>query len=223
MKDLKNRLIDILAFPAKTYEKLTDSKTSLIAGIILVGLINFLLPDVVYVFKELFLGKTTGDIVFNAVMAVIVTLLLGFIDVIFISVPLFDFFKYIKGKEIKLSKETGLGGESRTEGLRPTNIKVMKIYILSHFIIIPVSTVFYYALSSKVTQDSSLLMQNLVIIFFMVIIIWAAAIMARGINIIFGFNQIFSRLTFIVVFTWNFLFGMVFDVMIMDWLMRLFR
>jgi len=223
MKDFRNKLTDILAFPAKCYEKLTDSKASLIAGIVFIGLVDLLLPDVVYVFNELFKGKSAGDIVFNSVMAIIVMLLLGFIDVIFVSVPLFDFFKYIKGKEIRMSEETGMGGENRTQDLQPSAIKVMKIYIMSHFIIIPVSTIFYYALSINVTQDSPAFLQDLVVVIFILIMIWASAILARGINVIFGFNPVFRKLSFIVTFAWNFIFGMVFDVMIVEWLMRLFR
>jgi len=223
MSKIKAKLADILAFPAKTYEKLTDKRASLVAGIVLVGLIDFLLPDVMYVIKEFFLGKSSADIAYNAGMSVVVLLLLGFIDVIFVSVPLFDFFRYIKRKELQLAKENGMGGDDLTTDLQPSAIKVMKIYIMSHFIIVPVSTAYYYAITKNMTESSSPLMQNLALLLFMVIMIWSAAIMARGINVIFRFNTVFKRLTFISVFTWNFLFGMVFDVMIMGWLMRLFR
>jgi len=223
MNGIKAKLADILAFPAKTYEKLTDKRASLVAGIVLVGLIDFLLPDVMYVIKEFFLGKSAADIAYNAGMSVVVLLLLGLIDVIFVSVPLFDFFRYIKRKELQLAKENGMSGDDLTEGLQPSAIKVMKIYIMSHFIIIPVSTAYYYAITKNMTENSTPLMQNIALLLFMVILIWSAAIMARGINVLFCFNTVFKRLTFITVFTWNFLFGMVFDVMIMGWLMRLFR
>ncbi len=223
MNGLKTKLADILAFPVKSYERLTDRRASLIAGIILVGAVDFLLPDIMFVIKELFAGKSTADIAYNAGMSIVVLLLLGFIDVIFISVPLFDLFRYLKRKELLLAKQTGMGGEANAPDLKPSAIKVMKIYIMSHFIIIPVSTAFYYALSRNITENSSLLLQNVVMIFFMVIIVWAAVIVARGINTLFRFNPLFRRLTFIIVFTWNFLFGMVFDVMIMNWLMQLFR
>ena len=99
----------------------------------------------------------------------------------------------------------------------------MKIYIMSHFIIIPVSLAYNPCYTRLITEDSSALLVNLALIFFMIINIWAAAIMTRGLNAIFRFNMLFRRLTFIIVFTWNFLFGMVFDVMIKNWLMQLFR
>ena len=66
-------------------------------------------------------------------------------------------------------------------------------------------------------------MQNLLLILFMALMVLHAAIMTRGIDALFRMNMLFQRLLFIIVFTWNFLFGMVFDAMIVDWLMRLFR
>lgn len=100
--------------------------------------------------------------------------------------------------------------------------KIMKVYIMSHFIIIPVSTALYYAFLRNIQIDSPAWMQYLSLIIFMSILIWAAAIMTRGINTLFSFGPIFARLTFFTVFIWNFLFGMVFDMQIMNWLLRLF-
>lgn len=223
MDKLKKKLMNILAYPISLYEKLTDRKATLIAGIVLIGVIDFLLPDVKFIIKELFTDKSVPDIVYNAGMAVLVLLLLGFVDVICISVPLFDIFRYLKRKEIQFVSTTGIGKEDEQPPLRPSVIKVMKIYIMSHFIIIPVSLAYNLWDTRFITEDSSALLVNLALIFFMIINIWAAAIMTRGLNAIFRFNMLFRRLTFIIVFTWNFLFGMVFDVMIKNWLMQLFR
>jgi hypothetical protein len=223
MDKLKKKLMNILAYPISLYEKLTDRKATLIAGIVLIGVIDFLLPDVKFIIKELFTDKSVPDIVYNAGMAVLVLLLLGFVDVICISVPLFDIFRYLKRKEIQFVSTTGIGKEDEQPPLRPSVIKVMKIYIMSHFIIIPVSLAYNLWYTRFITEDSSALLVNLALTFFMIINIWAAAIMTRGLNAIFRFNMLFRRLTFIIVFTWNFLFGMVFDVMIKNWLMQLFR
>ena len=130
--------MNILAYPISLYEKLTDRKATLIAGIVLIGVIDFLLPDVKFIIKELFTDKSVPDIVYNAGMAVLVLLLLGFVDVICLSVPLFDIFRYLKRK-IQFVSTTGIGKEDEQPPLRPSVIKVMKIYIMSHFIIIPVS------------------------------------------------------------------------------------
>lgn len=221
MNGKNTRLLDILTFPKKSYENLTDNKKTLFAGIVMVGAIDLLLPDVVYIFKTLFLNKQTADIVYNAVMMVVLLLLLGFIDVFFVAIPLFDIFRMIKVKEMNIGKNSELKVET-AEDLKPSYIKVMKIYIMTHFIIVPFSTAFYFAFPSNI-ESGPAWMLNLALTFYMIINIWFSAIMARGINTIFRFSILFNRLSFIIIFTWNFLFGMVFEEMIVKWLMELFR
>ncbi|HPP34690.1 MAG TPA: hypothetical protein PK767_00415 [Clostridiales bacterium] len=223
MDNLKNKLLDILLFPARLYEKLSDRKATLAAGIVLVGVIDFFLPDVMYIIKKLFFGKTLFDIIYNAGMAVLVLLLLGFIDVICMSVPLFDISVYLKRKEAQFIMNTGIGAKEQQPALDPSAIKVMKAYIMSHFIMVPVSIIFNYVLSLDVFGENPAFLQTLAGILFIVIMIWSAAIMTRGINSLFRFSILFRRLVFMIVFAWNSLFGMVFDIMIVDWLMRLFR
>lgn len=221
MSGKNTRLLDILAFPKKSYENLTDNKKTLFAGIVLVGAIDILLPDVTYIFKTLFSGKQTADIVYNAVMMVIILLLLGFIDVFFVAIPLFDVFRMIKTKEINIVKNSELKVET-AEDLKPSYIKVMKIYIMTHFIIVPFTTAFYFAVGGNIDSGPAW-MVNLALTFYMITNIWFSAIMARGINTIFRFSILFNRLSFIIIFTWNFLFGMVFEEMIVNWLMQFFR
>lgn len=234
MNSLKDKLLDILLYPARLFEKLTDNKATLYAGIVLVGAIDLLLPDIAAVSKFLFTGKSVNNVYINAVLAVLIIVVLGIVDVTFVGIPLFDFFKYLKKKEVN-----GFGRENEQEHENERSVlpvmkredrehiaspvKIMKVYIMSHFIIIPVSTIVHYAFLRNVVEDSPAWMQNLALVFFMLIFIWAAAIMTRGINTLFRFNPIFTRLTFIIVFAWNFLFGMVFDMQIINWLLKLFR
>ena len=95
MGNFRKVLLDILAFPVKLYEKLTDRKSTLIAGIVLVGAIDLLLPDVKFIIKELFLGKSVPDTVYNAGMAVLVLLLMD-LSTSSASVCLFRYFQYLK-------------------------------------------------------------------------------------------------------------------------------
>jgi hypothetical protein len=221
MNDKKSRLLDILAFPKKTFESLTDNKKTLIAGIVLIGAIDLMLPDVVYFFKTLFLRKQTDVIIYNACMMVVLVLLLGFIDVLFVSVPLFDIFRALKIKELKISQNSDLKVDPATE-LKPSYIKVMKIYIMTHFIITPITTAFYFAVSEYINESPDWLV-TLAVMFTLVMNIWFSAIIARGINAIFRFSPLFDKLTFIITYIWNFIFGTVFSEMIVAWLMKLFR
>ncbi len=226
------RLKDVLVYPARFYENLTDRKATLIAGAIMVGAIDFLLPDINSVVKLLITGKPVNDMLFNIFMAVFAILLLGCIDVVFMGVPLYDIFSYLKKKDVVMSEEDD--GENfasfspRPESKAPvvhnaSLIKVIKAYIILHFIIIPVQAVLYYILMRDITDSSPMWMQNLALILLMLIFIWASAILTRGINVLFRFNPVFRRLTFIIVFTWNFIFNMVFDMQIMNWVLKLFR
>ena len=238
MNSFKDKLLDILLYPARFFERLTDNKATLYAGIVLVGAIDLLLPDIAAVAKHLFTGKPVNDVYINAILAVLLIVVLGIVDVIFVGVPLFDFFRYIKKKEAnvyeqehKRENEQGYKNEQiaipimkRDDREHIANpVKIMKVYIMSHFIIIPISTFVHYVFLRHIVEDSPVWMQNLALVFFMLIFIWSAAIMARGINTLFRFSPLFTKLTFIIVFTWSFLFGMVFDMQIMNWLLELFR
>ncbi len=240
MKKFMNILIDIFAFPVRFFEKLTDNKITLALGIILVGAIDLLLPDVANTFKVIFSGRSAGDVRFNAVMTVVVILALGIIDVVFIGVPLFDIFKYLKKKEttmaVELSAQINASGDNEGEEnpllrLKRTGsaehtasyIKVMKVYIMSHFFIVPVSTLLYYTFTRDITADSASWLINLYMVIFMGISLWSAGVISRGVNVLFRFNLLFRRLTFIIVFIWNFIFSSVFSALIMNWMLMLFR
>jgi hypothetical protein len=236
MDGLKRRLADILLYPARYYENLSDKRATLVAGIILIGAIDLFLPDIAAVFKALFSGKPADDIRFNTLMMIFVVLVLGIIDVVFLSVPLFDIFKFLKKKETAVGQHTGgnadlsapsslqSGQDSRDyREQSPSLIKVMKVYIISHFIIIPATTAVYFALVRNITENSPDWMKNLYLLIFIVTIIWPAAIIARGINVIFRFNPLFKRLTFLIVLIWNYIFSTVFSMQIMKWMLALFR
>lgn len=238
MKRFKERLVDILAFPTGFFEKLTDRKLTLILGILLIGAIDLMLPDVANAFKSIFAQRSAADVRYNAFMIAVVVVLLGVVDVVFVGVPLFDIFKLIKKREATLSAQYSeqLGAEDEQYNRQrlqldrfesrehnASAIKVMKLYIMSHFLIIPVNTLLYFVLVRKITDSSPDWMLNLWLTIFMLIFVWAAAIVTRGINVLFRFNPVFRKMTFIIVFTWSFVFGTVFDMKIMNWVLQLLR
>lgn len=234
MNRLRDKLLDILLYPPRFFERLTDNKAMLYAGIVLVGAIDLLLPDIAAIYKHLFTGKPVNDVYINAILAVLLIVVLGIVDVIFVGIPLFDFFRYIKKKEVNVFEQEHRHDNEQEQIISvvlnrenhehmATPVKVMKVYIMSHFIIIPVSVIVHYLFLRNIVEGSPAWMQNVALVFFMLIFIWSAAIMARGINTLFRFSPLFTKLTFIIIFTWNFLFGMVFDMQIMNWLLKLFR
>jgi hypothetical protein len=209
MENFMDKLLNILLYPAKLFSRLTDKKAALYAGIIFVGIIDLFSPDFIKTYNLLFTNKPADNIHINTLLAILFVLLLGIVDIAFFSIPLYDIFKFFKKKE-------GLPHEASL-------VKVMKVYIMTHFILIPVNTLLYYTIFRYINDKSSLFLINLSVINFFMILIWSSAIVSRGINTLFNFNPILRKLTFMVVFTWNFLLGMVFDLQIINWLMRLFK
>ena len=205
----KDKLLNILLFPPKLFAGLNDKRLTLYAGILLIGIIDLFIPDFMGTYKLLFTGISSDSVSWNMLVAAGVVVLLGVVDTVFFSVPLYDLFKWLKKREDKPHNAS--------------SVKIMKVYIMSHFLIVPVNVLMHYSLFKGVTENSGALITNLYLVYFFIILVWSSAIVSRGINTLFSFNPILRRLTFIVVFTWNFLFGMVFELQILNWLLKLFR
>lgn len=202
------KLSDILLYPRELHGRLTDRKPSLYAGIIFVGIADLFLPEFVETCKALFSGKTSNQVIVNLLISIGVVLLLGIIDVVVFSLPLFDFFKYIKKKE----------GQPHNASA----VKVMKVYVSSYFILLPVQLLLHYTVFREFNENSSLLLQNLFALYFFAVIIWSTAIVTRGINTLFNLNVILRKLSFIIVFTWNMLIMVAFSYQIFPWIMKIF-
>lgn len=209
MDSFIQKLLNVILYPEKLYGKLTNKRSTLYIGIIIVGMIDLFLPDILKRYNGFFTDKTASVLQYNIIIAAALVILLGLLDVVFFSFPVFDIFKYIKKKE-----------ESQ---FNVSSIQVMKVYIMSYFIIIPVNVLLYYLLFRYVNGNSSLLLININVLWIFISMIWSSAIVTRGINTLFNFNQLFRRLTFIVVFIWNFLLSWVFEMVIMDWFLKLFK
>lgn len=195
MNRASDRLMDLILFPRELYKRLTDKRWTLYAGVLMVGLVDIFLPDVLKQSNELFAGKTPGDLRRNIALAVAVVLVMGILDVFVFSIPLFDLFKYFKKR---------MGLEHTV-----TLVKVAKVYIMSHFLVIPVNVALYFLFLRDLNETSShtMLLNAAFLIF--VVTIWSSAIITRGINTLFDIGPLFGRLTFIVVFFWSFIFGTV--------------
>lgn len=223
---MKDKLLNILLFSKKYYEKLTDKKLTLYLGILLVGAIDMLLPDTAEIFKRIFDQKASSDVITDAIILAAIIVLLGIVDVTFVSIPIYDFFKFLKSKELNVNilqeQDPDIFSVEPSAPSDTSRIKVMKAYISVHFLVTPVSVAVYYLFTRNVTAASPDWLVYLSLIFEMLIFIWMAAILSRGINELFKFNIIFARITFLIVFTWNFIFSMAFSGQIMQWVWKLF-
>ena len=190
------KLSDILLYPRGFYGRLTNKKLTLYLGVLLVGFVDLFMPEFIETYKVMFLGKPTNTLIINILMAIGVVLLLGILDVVVFALPMFDLFKFLKRKL----------GEAHNASV----VKVMKAYISSYFILVPIQILLHYTLFKGFNENSSQLLQNLYAIYFLVITVWSTAIVARGINTLFNMNGPLNRLTFLIVFLWNMIITVVF-------------
>ncbi|MCX7924048.1 MAG: hypothetical protein N3B21_18855 [Clostridia bacterium] len=184
------KLKDIFLLPKGFYQRITDSRGTLYAGIILVGI-----KDVVYTlidaYPRIFAGKAQAALVTNIALAAVLVLLIGLIDVIFFSKPLADLFR-------NLSEDKGSGRDNLI-------IRLMKIYIIANLMMIPLEIILATMSRSVGSGSLAVTMQYVAILLFLVELIWFNAIIARGVNAVYKFKFMFNRLVFIVVFVWNYL------------------
>lgn len=209
MNRVFNRTWNVLLLPAGFYRRLNDKKTSLYIGILVVGLFDLFLPDVIKLGKQLFTGKSPNDLSVNVLIATLAVILLGAIDVVFFSLPLYDLFRFLKKKE-------GTPHDA-------TPVKAMKVYVISNLIVAPIAAVINYLFFQNLNENSPAMLTSFYMAYFYAVLLWSSAIVTRGFNILFDFTPVFRRLTFIVIFTWTFILGMVFQLQIMNWVFKLFR
>ncbi len=207
------KFLDVVLFPKSFYRKVTDKKLTLYLGIVFVGLVDLAFP-LADNLTRYFKGKAQPVMIFNAGLVPTFAILLGLIDVMFFSLPLFDLFKFFKRKE-----PVAIDGSLL--------VRVMKVYIMAHFIIVPVEAVIFYTLSnmkmSSLTFASTSLLIFIYVFSEIVIPVWFSAAITRGFNVIYKFEQAFMRLTFITILTWNLLLNYAFKYMMDHWLLRLFK
>jgi hypothetical protein len=206
----KPTLLDILLFPKSYFAKITDKLPTLFLGIIFVGLANaaFLLWDHV---PGLFYNKELTVLIFNSTLALCVAVLLGLINIVFFSLPLFDLFKFFRVKE-------------RIKNINGQLIKLMKVYISAHFIIVPVQAFFEATVRlSKWTGMTSGFIIAIALIEFVLLPIWLGAIVSRGINTIYDFDDRLKSMIFVIVYGWYLILSYALSYTICNWILTLFR
>jgi cytochrome c biogenesis protein CcdA len=204
---LQMKILDILLLPKLVYQKLTDRKALLIMGVFFVGA-----ADVVFTLIENY-SKIFGDnsqraIAYNILIVLISLVVLGIADVMFFSIPLFDLFKLFK-------KEKG------SEDQKNMLVKLAKVYITAHIIIIPIEIITYFTARNMNSINGGIV--YLAAFLNMLLPFWFSAAITRGINSIYKFQILFKRLVFIVVLIWNYLLSNALFFAINHWATIFFK
>jgi len=204
---LRNNLLDLLLFPRSFYKKISDNIQTLYPGIILLGFIDvgFALGTELFGY---FFGKTQSALIFNISLTIGFVLLIGLIDVVFFALPLFDIFKFFRVKE-------------RIKNLNGQLIKLMKVYVVSHFPVVPVNAFFYWlVLGPYGTETLSLAAYFVTSV---ITPLWHSAILSRGINAIYEFDERLKTLVFFIAYLWTTMLGYALGFMISNWFFTLYK
>ncbi len=199
-------ILDILLLPRKVYRKLTGGMVSLYVGIILLGIVNMFVP-LWENYKRFFYTGHLWAGIYNILLAILMVVLVGVIDVVFFSFPMFDLVKFFK-KDFKFQPDS--------------RIKFMKVYILANLLILPVSVLFYF-LSSATDYDAHIYLAYFSLLAALGIMVWLSATITRGINALFDINGKLGRLVFFAVFMWSYILVFVYDFIMDTWMLPLFK
>lgn len=205
--NLMDYLKDMLLFPKRFYSMLTDRKSTLIAGALLIGAVDLLFPTVLENRKEVFFGGSSLRVQ-NVLLTAILIILTGLVDVAFFGIPMADLFKVFK-KEKEPSPKQNM------------RIIVMKIYVVAHVFIIPVQIIIYYILKNLRIDNLNYLVVYGYTLLTLVPVIWFNAAITRGVNTVYQFEPLFKRLVFPLVFLWTFLTSEALNYAINNWILKL--
>lgn len=203
---VKKFIIDRLLFPKDFFKKITDKLHTLYIGIVLIGLVD-LGMSLIYKIPFYFYNKPTEILVYNISLALCIIILVGLLDIIFFAMPLFDIFK-----NFALRK--------RITDIKGQFIKLMKVYIVSYFLIIPIYILLHIVFRENVAGLR--IYSGYFLIIKIIIVLWQSAIVTRGIYVIYTFHKKLKILVFFMVSTWVMLLGYTVDYLVNAWLIKLF-
>ncbi len=213
MKSKSNTIIDLFLLQKDFYSRLTDKSMWLYIGIVFVGL-----RDVIFYIlnpqnpKGLFITNLSFNFK-TAALLFITALIIGFVDVICFSYPVFDVIKHFK---------------KRSEGYNASVVntysslitKVMKVYILANILLTPMDILIYF--SSRWTfSTNSLILLFITTVMGILSYFWFNGAITRGLCVLFRLSNNVRGLVFVLVFCWNALISSAIQYLLSLIIMRL--
>lgn len=204
-------LLDIVLLPKKVYQSLSENKVILYLGIILVGIrdCGFFLFDGR---TALFLRKPLETLLFNIAFFTVFAVVIGLIDVLFFSLPLFDVFNKFFPKEGSVFGKNAL------------LIKLMKTYILANLITVPIHAACVGLIANKSYFPNQIgLIESAALLLYFIGLVWYYAVIYRGVNVIYKFQPLFKRLALLAVVVWEYLLGLALTLIISKVVFLIFK
>jgi len=213
MKLKSSKIIDFFLLKKDFYSKLTDKSMWLYIGIALVGIrdIGFAIigmnSSTIDKSNNIqFSIKTVGILLVAAVV-------IGLVDVISFSYPIFDIIKYFKKKNESNSMAMGMLNSSLLT-------KVIKAYAIVNIIVTPLDLLSYFTANLAVSQDSIIFMFVSAVLG-IIGYFWFNGAITRGLCVLFKLPNNVRGLVFVLVLFWNMLIGQAIGYLIDNVLTRL--
>ncbi|ACL77278.1 hypothetical protein [Ruminiclostridium cellulolyticum] len=213
MKSKYNTFIDFFLLQKDFYSKLTDKSLWLYIGIVFVGL-----RDVIFYIlnpqnpKGFFITNLSFDLK-TASILLITALLIGFIDVLCFSYPVFDVIKHFKKKSERYNA-------SVVNTYSSLITKVMKVYILANIILTPMDIIIYFSSRWTLSTDSMILL-FITTVMGILSYFWFNGVITRGLCMLFRLSNNVRGLVFVLVFFWNALISSAIQYLLSLVIMRL--
>ncbi len=188
------RIIDFFLLKKDFYARLNDKTMWLYIGIALVGI-----RDVGLAVLGLNISSS-GDPVISfslktCAILFLAALVIGLIDVICFSYPIFDIIKYFKRRSDSNALALGTSYSSLLT-------KVMKVYIAVNIIVTPLSLLSYYTFHLTGKYEMALLVY-LTAVLDVLAYFWFNGAITRGLCVLFKIPARVRVLVFMLVFVWN--------------------
>jgi hypothetical protein len=191
-------LLDILILPRWFYRKISDKLLTVLIGTLIIGFAD-LLFYILSSWNIIFHRKSEVVLIYDAIILILIIIFSGLIKLVLFSIPLYDLLKRYR-LEIDF-----FDGSNKL-------IKLMKIYIVAHVLLIILELILYYFIATNIIFISKAMKPYFVLIFTTVIIpIWFSGIITRGIKTVFLLKEKFNNLVFVIVFSWNFMIIIAFE------------
>lgn len=199
MKLKSSKIIDFFLLKKDFYSKLTDKSMWLYIGIALVGIrdvvfaiISMNASNVDYSKNIQFNVKTIGILLLTAIV-------IGLVDAISFSYPIFDVIKHFKKRNESNSMALGMLYSSILT-------KVIKVYAIVNIIVTPLDILSYYTNNLAVSHESMIFMFISAVLGILGYF-WFNGAITRGLCVLFKLPNSVHVLVFVLVFFWNALLG----------------
>lgn len=212
MKFKTTPIIDFFLLQKDFYSKLTDKSMWLYIGIALIGIRDVGL-GIIGTNINTADGISISYNVRTALILFITALVIGMIDAMCFSYPIFDIIKHFKKRSDSNSMAMGMSYSSLLT-------KVIKVYAVVNIIVTPLDLLTYF------TTHQAVLHQSVALVYISAVLnilayFWFNGAITRGLCVLFKIPNSVRALVFVLVFLWNALLSSALGLLFNQVLMRL--